>query len=833
MNRALMSGFYTSDGQTFLCALQAVAAHARISEDQALTTITQSYRNTLETALEAIYRFPLPHDAVITKFSARIGETEAEGKLFEREQAIKQYQKALNAGDSAMLLENNSPDVFDIAVGNIAPGEEASVTIEYWQNLKTVDKRCRYALPLVLAPRYLPERFSSLGASILPNLGPADYRLSFTAALDFGSNYAGVTSPSHDLAVTRNTAGQPTASLTSPTLLDSDLILDIALHREADDGGYLAEEGPDGNFLWLKFTVDTEIQKENEPREYVFVLDASGSMSGGKLTQAKRALSLCLRNLMAGDRFSLIAFGSNYKVFSQCCVPYNQRNLDAAEKWLKAVADLGGTEIYQPLNHIFSMDGFGLEREVLLFTDGEVGNEQEIIELVKAHSAHTRVFPFGIDTAVNRSFIDGLAAAGNGQPEYIYPGERIDDKVLRQFARISEAVLTGLRLEGAADAGGAAVNGSANGSVNLHNAAPAAGFPPLLYTGEAYAFCFNLGFRPIPETITVSGNVEGQAYQRIYTLGHTIDWRGLSKRWAKQRIAYLQEQSADGYWKKRDKRTQEIIDTSLQYGVVSAHTAYLTQIERKDKLTGERRSEIIPTALPSLWEESDAYMLSRTAPHPPGAFGGAAPSPAFALPIVNSHSHAANPAKKVSRTMTRHKRYSDSADWSDTGPADSFERESMFYEASASVSDNTENELDRIIKTAALGQKADGSTGAAEDAVQNTAYFVIGMLLSGQFAPYRNQIRKAVSWLLANAADSDGVWVALALQLAAAKKMADKKKFTEWADRLAATLSDSDRKTLEQARAGCWHEAFQLSHKDYSDDSALAVWVLEKLKTRI
>lgn len=163
--------------------------------------------------MEALYRFPLPYDAIVTKFSARIGESTVEGKLFESEQARKRYDKALETGDSAMLLENNHPDVFDIAVGNIAPGEAASVTIEYWQNLKAVDCHCRYALPMALAPRYLPDHLCELSASILPNLGQADYRLTFSADLDLGANYAGVTSPSHDISVTINNDGLPTVLL--------------------------------------------------------------------------------------------------------------------------------------------------------------------------------------------------------------------------------------------------------------------------------------------------------------------------------------------------------------------------------------------------------------------------------------------------------------------------------------------------------------------------------------------------------------------------------------------------------------------------------------------
>ena len=155
--------------------------------------------------------------------------------------------------------------------------------------------------------------------------------------------------------------------------------------------------------------------------EYTFVIDVSGSMSGRKLEQAKKALQLSLRNLIEGDRFNMIAFESEYICFSETSVPYTQSNLEKADRWVTSLVPMGGTVILQPLRFVLERpytENTG--RVVLLFTDGQVGNEKEIIQLVRRNNKALNLFPFGIDTAVNRYFIDSLAQAGNGSPEFVF-----------------------------------------------------------------------------------------------------------------------------------------------------------------------------------------------------------------------------------------------------------------------------------------------------------------------------------------------------------------------------------------------------------------------------
>jgi Ca-activated chloride channel family protein len=243
-----------------------------------------------------------------------------------------------------------------------------------------------------------------------------------------------VSSPSHAIETFIDGSRASVRLARENEILDSDFILCAGLEDDGESRVSIGRDNDMGGFIHIKFIPEIDDAPQDKGKYlYTFLIDVSGSMAGEKLTQAKRAVRIALRNLMEGDCFNIIAFESNFVVFSNKPVRYSQQSLDKADVWADSLRPMGGTEIYKPLEYVLNSMELpkGHQHIMLLFTDGQVGNESEIINLVKDYGKQLALFPFGIDTAVNKYFIDSLADAGNGMSEYIYPGEPLEDKVIR------------------------------------------------------------------------------------------------------------------------------------------------------------------------------------------------------------------------------------------------------------------------------------------------------------------------------------------------------------------------------------------------------------------
>ncbi len=184
------------------------------------------------------------------------------------------------------------------------------------------------------------------------------------------------------------------------------------------------------------------------PREVIFLIDRSGSMGGGSIEEARRALQLCLRSLQKGDRFDIVGFGSHFEAMFGKSRAYTQASLEEATHYVQKIdADMGGTEVLAPLADALERPDLGMPRGVVLLTDGEVTNDAAVIDLARRHAGSARVFTIGIGHGPSEHFINGVARASGGVAEFIKPGERIEPKVLRQFARLGAPVVEDLRVE--------------------------------------------------------------------------------------------------------------------------------------------------------------------------------------------------------------------------------------------------------------------------------------------------------------------------------------------------------------------------------------------------
>lgn len=770
------------------CPLLGTEVSAVIDMSMAEVTLTQNYVNTNPGCIEALYTFPLPHKAVVTGFKAKIGNDEVTGTYREREAAFEEYDDALRRGDSGLLLESHRPDIFQVSLGNIAGGETLSVTISYIEDVQCIGNELRWVLPTVVAPRYIPGNASGLKTGtgmaspthqvpdadyITPPIGSAPCTLKLKAHLKGFRGLKKITSPSHPIVIYVEEDGYAVTLAKENEPLNRDFILSAVMDKVSGNRLVIARTE---NEVYGEVTLAPELEDTPQQNnyEYAFIIDVSGSMSGQKLEQAKKALQLSLRNLIEGDRFNIIAFESDFTCFSETPVLYTQSNLEKADRWVASLEPMGGTEILQPLRYV--LEGPHAEntgRVVLLFTDGQVGNEKEILQLVRRNSKGLNLLPFGIDTAVNKYFIDSLAQAGNGSPEFVFPGERIDDKVIRQFSRIHQPFLSNCRI---LRSDGARLD-----------TVPA--IPSRLYSDEEYTFRFRT--TDAVENLILAGDLDNGKAEVHIPFTAMGDSRLLSLKWAKEKIRMLEESLGSGNPRRDELTKKEIIALSEKYGVLSTLTSLVAVYERFNKEKGIPETIVVPVAKPEGWE-----MLSN--PQPVFAAFSAAH---FVTENVNEYAddglqpdfHVFLRSSRASRSERRAM---------PAAPTENGITKGLLHKKKLSCDEASFEDVKDLIRNAARKQKANGTF--SEDTMVNrkTSCFIIAMLLLEDYwKPYRIQIIKAGKALL-KTGDDDLLLKTVAISMLGAHKLLPRDDAVRFLNEFRSRMKDSQNAILDVFAAG-------------------------------
>src|SRR4051812_2616458 len=462
--------------------LRALDVDAKLSGLLATTTLRQRFANTLGEPLEATYIFPLPPRAAVTGFRMEVGDRVVDGVLKERGEARAAYDDAIAAGQQASIAEQERPGVFTVRAGNLLPGEEAAITLTMAAPLPWADGVATYRFPLVVAPRYIPG--AALGGPpagdgtapdtdavpdasritppvLLPGF-PSTVGLSITAELDpAGLPLGEIRSSLHTVVTTEHAGGRRTLTVTPGERPDRDFVLRYgiggdgitpALVTAADenDGVQAAE----GSFALTVVPPVAAASGAALGRDAVFVLDRSGSMDGWKMVAARRAVARMIDGLGERARFAVLAFDTVVEqpagLPAATLSPATDRNRFTAVEFLAGLKARGGTELATPLTDALDRLGPadpGRDRVLVLVTDGQVGNEDQILALAVPRLTGIRVFTVGVDTVVNEAFRERLASVGGGACELVESDDRLDDAMDRVHRRIEPPVLTGLRIE--------------------------------------------------------------------------------------------------------------------------------------------------------------------------------------------------------------------------------------------------------------------------------------------------------------------------------------------------------------------------------------------------
>ena len=468
--------------------------HARISGGIAQVTVEQTFQNPYDRGIEAVYVFPLPHEAAVDDLEIHIGARVVRGDIRKRQEARQIYEQAKRQGRVAALLDEERPNIFTQSIANIQPGHEITVRLRYVETLKYEGRGYALVFPTVVGPRYIP------GAPLGPvpagwggggdpgdghpeSLAPGDSGTGWAEDTDRVPDASRITPPvvppgtrsGHDIMITVDLdAGVPVVDLESvnhaveierhgaraasirlrpsDTIPNKDFVLRYRVAGAGPEFGVLAHRDAGGGgpgYFTLFMQPQAEVGAgQVRPKEMVFVLDTSGSMSGEPIAKAKAAVRWALQHLNPDDTFQVIRFSERASPFAPRPVPNTPENVQRALTYVERLQGEGGTEM---LSGIQAALGFEPDprrlRLVCFLTDGYIGNEAEILAEVRARLGGARLFSFGVGSSVNRYLLDNLAVEGRGAVDYIQLDAETRPLVQRFYERIARPYLTDISVE--------------------------------------------------------------------------------------------------------------------------------------------------------------------------------------------------------------------------------------------------------------------------------------------------------------------------------------------------------------------------------------------------
>lgn len=532
----------------------------------ARTRVTQYFHHQGSDFIEGLYVFPLPEKAAVDRLFVRIGDREIEGQVREKEDARRIYERAKSEGRKAALVEQRRPNLFTNSVAHIGPDDRVVVSIEYQQALEYDNGQYKLRFPLAITPRYNPGiaggSHSDSDEAPHEGCGSSVNSVDIAVTIEAGVPLGAIEASYHDVWIEK--AGGDKRALIALTKdqeaadRDFELTWRVAAGVEPRAAVFTQEVG--GSKYALLMVVPPQPNAAEHaafqrlPRETLLVVDTSGSMQGTSMEQAKAALVVALGTLTPRDRFNVIEFNSIVRALHSAAVPATAASLDEARAWVGRLKAQGGTEMGKALT--VALDGRetpGYLRQVVFMTDGAVGNEQELFQLIAQRLGASRLFIVGIGSAPNGHFMTKAAHFGRGTFTHVGDVREVQEKMTRLFAKIESPVLRDVSL--------AWTDGS-----------PVETFParvPDLYLGEPIVVAADTGSSP--RSVVVSGLRGNQPWSVVLTPSSGVPAPGVGALWANAKITSLMDTLATGA-DASDVRAG-VVKVALEHHLVSAYTS--------------------------------------------------------------------------------------------------------------------------------------------------------------------------------------------------------------------------------------------------------------------
>jgi Ca-activated chloride channel family protein len=552
--------------------------------------VTQVYKNDGKKPIEAIYTFPASTRAAVYAMKMTIGDRTIVAKIREREQARKEYEVAKQQGKSASLLEQQRPNVFQMNVANIMPGDFITVEMSYTELLVPTDGVYEFAYPTVVGPRYNNKTAAESPASEKWIASPYQHEgeqpsYTFGMAVDLacGLPIQEITCPSHKTTVKYTGLNSAAVRLDDSEKAggNRDFILRYRLAGGKIESGLLLYQGKEESFFLLMLQPPKRVElAQIPPREYIFIVDVSGSMHGFPLDISKTLLRNLLANLRPKDYFNVLLFSGDNAALSEHSLPATKENLEKAIKVIDEEQGSGGTEVLPALQRALALPrAKGTSRNVVIVTDGYVTVETEAFDLIRKSLGDANFFAFGIGSGVNRFIIEGMARVGMGEPFVIEKQEAAAAQAEKFRKYIQSPVLTDIKVS---------FPGFDAYDVEPENVPDVLAERPIIIAGK---------WRGSDKgSIKVTGmSAQGEFSQTVSVAEFPPNAANSALRylWARQRIQML----ADYNNLSEDSgRVKEVTQLGLKYNLLTNYTSFVA-IDQKVRNVGGKQ-EVIEQALP-------------------------------------------------------------------------------------------------------------------------------------------------------------------------------------------------------------------------------------------
>lgn len=592
----------------------------------ARVSVMQEFKNDGDEWVEGIYVFPLPDQAAVDQMRLYIGERFIEGEIREKEQARKEYEQAKQAGKKTSLVEQQRANLFTTSVANIGPGETVIVEIEYLEDVRYDDGTFSLRFPLTLTPRYipgpaLPDRQGSGWSSdttqvedasqITPPMVGASkgHRVSLQARVNAGMPLEIIASRYHPVNVSEVSGEYMINLAAGRVVMDHDFEM---LWRPVPSStpramAFTETINDEPHYLLMVVPPNTndtgETPAAHIPREMIFIIDTSGSMHGVSIQQAKKALQRALNGLRPGDQFNVIEFNSHANALFAHSVAADTGNIAAARNFVGRLRANGGTEMASALRlALRTPPAEPYLRQIVFITDGAVGNEEGLFELIAKRLGPARLFTVGIGSAPNSWFMRKAAETGRGTFTTISALHEVGEKMDRLFRKLENPQVTNIDLQWP--------------SGTIVDSYPSV--VPDLYLGEPISVrvkasgAFRRG-----DAIRITGDSIAGAWARDLQLNINTQSAGVAALWARARIADLSDKERRGA-DPVEIRTA-IVETALAHHLVSKHTSLVAVDKTPVRPSGDPlASEQVPNLMPYGQSGAAIFGFPATATSAPG-----------------------------------------------------------------------------------------------------------------------------------------------------------------------------------------------------------------------
>lgn len=559
---------------------------AEVHAGLARVTLIQQFQNPYEEPIEAKYLFPLPAGAAVDRMDLTVGDRTIEGWVMERQAALQTYEAAKEDGRRAALLEQERDNLFTQHIAGICPGEHISVTLQYTEQLEYEDSTYTWSFPMTVGPRYSPPWVTDAGRLETP-YGDTGRTVDLTVYLDEGMAVESLWSDTHDIDVPWEDDSGAQVNLVDEASPDRDFVLSWTLAGHSPRAAVLAHRPRADAPGYLALTVEPQILDDlfvARPRELLFVVDASGSMRGWPYESARSAVLMALADAGPEDTFNLVSFSDAASSLFRRPQRVTPETVAAARAWLSNFQG-GGTHMDAGILHTLDMPGDPEALRLVLFlTDGFVGGEDRLFELVRDHRREARLFALGVGSSVNRYLLEGLAEMGKGDVIYHLPGEPLEKAVDEFHDRIAHPAMSDIEVDWGPE-------------VIVEDAYPER--IPDLWAGQPLRLVARYeGSGPTEVTVTgVVGREEIELTLPVVLPERELHHEGLAALWARRRIRDLE-------WYPRgrtpDQVRNEVIDVALDHNLVSTYTS-LVAVDDEPSPCGAASLQVhVPNEAPHL-----------------------------------------------------------------------------------------------------------------------------------------------------------------------------------------------------------------------------------------